>query len=370
MDGCAGGERRAAYGIRARYFVVCRSTVWDPGTTTTMYTRSIQMIAGVTVLLTPGLKLYAQSIQQGDLLPPMGATWHMRSLQALPDLPEDALPTIWPFGDVVGNDVYGSSFSVLSPSVVPASTAYPGTDRVLREWLDGDGGATHTFLDVQSQRCLTLASNSALISTTYSPGGLFAAYPMELGEPITGSFCASSASPTSLTPYCGETEMIFLKTGLLQLPFGEFEDTRLIRTRRIKVNQTDPTDSTMTETLTWFTPGLPYPLLQLSTVNYANGDQARSGQILDELSVVGLKEVQRSMDLRVFPVPSAGDVFVDAPNGGDLRIFAADGRSVYETRLAATATPVRLPMAGRSPGVYHGVLQHNGSSARFRFVLE
>lgn len=370
MDRCGGAGPGAASGACVRYFVLCRSTVWDPGTTTAMRSSFQYMITGLIGLLSTSSIVNAQAIQQGDVLAPVGATWHMRSLQSIPTLPVDEIPTIWPFAEVVGNDVFGSTFSVLDPATVPEATSYPGTDRVMRELRDDNDRDTYTFLDVQAQHCLALASHDALVTTVYSPGALVAAYPLVLGMAVTGSDCSTSVSPTSLTPYCGETEIIFLKTGLLQLHFGEFDEARLVRTRRIKVNQTDQTDSTMTETLTWFAPGVPYPLLQLVTVNYANGDQARSGHILDETSVVGLEELGSASPLRVFPVPSSGDVFLDATNGGYLRIFASDGRLVQQTRLAASATPVRLPMGDRSRGVYHAVLQHNGSIERFKFVLE
>ena len=75
-------------------------------------------------------------------------------------------------------------------------------------------------------------------------------------------------------------------------------------------------------------------------------------------------------ELHVFPVPSTGLVFLDAPEGGDLSIFAADGRLVHRSRAAASATPVRLELGGRPGGVYHGILQHNGLVERFRIILE
>lgn len=344
--------------------------MWDPGTTNAMRSAYGYMMVGLAGLLSGTSNINAQAIQQGDVLAPIGATWHMRSLQAIPTLPVDEIPTIWPFADVLGNDVFGATFHVLDPAMVPVSAAYPGTDRVLHEQQDEDDRDTYTFLDVQSQRCLALASNDALVSTVYSPGALVAAYPLVLGMTVSGSDCSTSVSPTSLTPYCSETEIVFLKTGLLQLHFGEFDEARLVRTRRIKVNQTDRTDSTMTETLTWFAPGVPYPLLQLVTVNYANGDQAHSGHILDETSIVGLEEMATTSELHVFPVPSNGDVFLDAPSGGDLRVFTTDGRLIHQARLVASATPVRLELGDRPSGVYHGILQHNGLVERFRIILE
>lgn len=312
----------------------------------------------------------AQSLQQGDVLPPIGATWHMRSLQEIPEMPVDEIPTVWPFATVYGNDVFGASFTMLDPGSVPVSAAYPGTDRVLRQLEDEDARLSHIFLDVQAQRCLALANNNALVSTVYSPGILVAAYPLVQGLPETGSYCSTSVSSTSLTPYCGESEILFVKTGLLQLHFGEFDEARLVRTRHTKVDQTDPSDSTMTETLTWFTPGFPYPLLQLVTVNYANGDQARSGHILDEFSVVGMLEAASFGTLKAYPNPSTGEVFLEAPFGGDLEILAADGRSIHVERVAASATPVRVDLGRQAAGIYHGILRRDGRSERFKLILE
>ena len=63
-------------------------------------------------------------------------------------------------------------------------------------------------------------------------------------------------------------EITFEQVGLLQLPFGEYPDAHLIRIRRNKVNLADPSDSSLTETLTWYAADVPYPLLRITTTTY------------------------------------------------------------------------------------------------------
>lgn len=285
-------------------------------------------------------------------------------------MPLDGIPTIWPFVELIGNDLFGATYTVLEPSAVPWSMAYPGTDRVLRREADEETGDCHVLLDIDGQRGLALASVCDPISTVFSPGLLVAAYPLEQGISVTRPYCATSVSPTSLTPYCGEVEMLFVGSGLLQLPFGEFDDARLVRTRQTKVDQGDPSDSTITETLSWFARGMAYPLLQFVTLNYANGSRTRSGWILDETSVVGFQERTTTQKCRAYPVPSDGEVFLDLPGGGELEVITMDGRTIYRASIPSSATTVQLDLGAYPPGSYHAILRHQGVVEHLVLILE
>lgn len=293
----------------------------------------------------------AQVLDQEDLLPPIGATWHMRALQHIPVLPPPERPLVWDLAELIGNDVFGASFAMLPTSAVPGSSAYPEADRVLRKVLD-DGGSTHrTYLDVQADKTIELAVETPLITAVYDPGAIMAAYPLLYNAPITGTHCFTSVSPEALTPYCGTTEIEYIRAGQLILNFGTFSNVRLIRTMRSTVSQLDPTDSSMTETLTWYAADLAYPLLQFTTVYYPNGTQARSGLLLDESSVVGIAAERSMAELPLFPNPTTGEVTLTIEEPGVLDVIGADGRSV-RTVSFNTAGPRRLDLSDLPNGVY------------------
>lgn len=305
----------------------------------------------------------AQTMAQEDLLPPIGATWHMRALQVMPPLSADDHPMVWPFTSVVGSDLFGASFTMLAPAQVAGSAAFPAVDRVLRMVPDQDAPIWNTYLDVQAERCVELASTSALIERVYHPPALVTTYPLAFHTPVVEEHCFVAVSASSLTPYCGTAEVVFLHKGILQLGFGEFPHAQLVRQRRTAVNAANASDSTMSETLTWYSPGIPYPLLQLTTVHYADGTQAWSGYILDPSSVVAVAEDQAVADLRVYPVPSTGEVFLHTAEGGRLEIFSADGRLVRTVRLAKAASPVAMDLSDLPAGTYQ-VMLHTASAVR------
>lgn len=313
--------------------------------------------------------LHAQSLNQDDLLPEVGARWHMGALQTVPDLITVERPIVWDFSGLFGNDVFGATFTMLAAENVPASADHPGTDRVLRKVPDNGAGTEYAFYDVHNDKTTELAHEASPVSTLYEPGALVAAYPLAYNATTNGVHCSTVISPGSLSPFCGTTEIRFLNTGLLRLNYGDFPDARLVRTRRSSVNQLDPTDSTMLETLTWYTEGISLPLLQFHLLNQADGTQSRSGLILDEAALVGIAEVRNRERLHVFPVPSADEVRIQTPVAGVLRILASDGREVYSERIPAAATPVRLKLGHLPAGTYHAVLQNEAIIHRGTLVL-
>lgn len=298
----------------------------------------------------------AQSVGRVEMLPVVGATWHMRALQRIPELPQVVRPVVWPFADLEGNDVFGITYTMRDAAEVPLAAAYPEADQVLHAVPDDGSPATDIVLDVQPDRCLELLSTTSPVSCVYNPGALLAAYPLAFGAEMGVDHCFMTVSSSALTPYCGTTWITFERTGLLQLPFGEYPEANLIRTRRSKVNASEPSDSSMTETLTWYAEGIPYPLLRIVTISYPNGTQAHEGHILDPASIVGLEERSAAGTLALYPVPSTGVVYIGTPVDGELRIHSMDGKLVRTERLRAGSTPVQLDLSDLVAGSYRAVL--------------
>ncbi|MGV3637558.1 MAG: T9SS type A sorting domain-containing protein [Flavobacteriales bacterium] len=325
-----------------------------------MRTRSLSIH---TIMITAGVVLFqdqaqAQLLEQQDLLPPLGSTWHMRALQLVPELPPDDRPLVWPYADLVGNDVFGVTWSVIEPGDVPGGGSYPSADVVMHKDPDNDAPELYSYLDVQADRCLEVASNTPFISNNFDPGALHMAFPLQFNTTVEGGHCYTAVSATDLTPYCGTTVISFEKLGTLQLNFGEFSDARLVRTSRSNVNQLTPADSSVTETLTWYRDGSPYPLLQFITVHYANGNTSRSGYILDPSSVVGWEEQAAEGHLNAYPVPSAGVVNIAAKESGSLSIVSSDGRLVHVERLQPTSGTAAVDLSTLPPGAYRAVLRN------------
>ena len=299
----------------------------------------------------------AQGLALQDLLPEIGSTWHMRALQVVPveELPVE--PVIWPYDGLVGNDLFGVTYTVLEPNEVSGSNAYAGADRVVRSIPDNSPAPTHTFYDVMDDKTLELGSLGPVLSTNFDPGAMVQAYPLELGEVVTGSFCFVSRSVGGEMDYCGTTRITLENRGTLELPFGTYRNVQLLSTRRATAIS-GTTDSTITISRDWYADGIPYPMVHFGAVTNPDGSTSRSGQIIDEASLVGISEPLRMERLLAYPNPTKGQVTIEAGEPGELAVYGGDGRLVHAERIAAQEqTTVDL---GQLPeGVYSMVLRSN-----------
>lgn len=307
-------------------------------------------------------QLLAQGLGQQDLLPPIGSTWHMRALQMVPA--EELLiePIVWQYGELVGNDVFGATYSVLSPQQVPGSSVFPDADRVVRTIPDNDPSHTHTFYNVQTDNCAELGSTSSIQSTVFNQPGQAYAYPLGQNEIITGNFCYTTTSSSSTTDYCGTTRISLDAMGTLELSFGTFQNVQLVTTRRATVPVEGEEDSTVLIVKDWYAQGIPYPLLHTSALIFPDGSVTRLGQVLDPTSVVGIDEAHPPPVLAVFPNPSTG-AFVLATDGaaGTLIITSVDGHLVRTERIAGTPPTTVVDLTDLPDGAYHLALRGVGS---------
>lgn len=311
----------------------------------------------VVLLLHAVAPVLGQSLERTELLPEVGATWHMRALQSIPQMPRVVRPVVWPFAHLEGNDVFGIAYTMYHADDVPLADAYPEVDRVLHARPDDGGAATNVLLDVGPNRCLEVVSATPAVTQVYDPSALVMAFPLAFGTPVEADHCFMSVSPSSLSSYCGTTGITYLNTGLLQLPFGEFPEAHLVRTVQTNVNEVEPMDSTIAETHTWYANGMPYPLLRLTTMSYSDGTQAHEGYILDPTSVVGIVDRSTMYNLPLWPIPSTGEVSIESPSAGVLRVHASDGRLVHTERITAEV-PVRMDLSYLDSGTYRAVLSN------------
>ncbi|MBL7953090.1 MAG: T9SS type A sorting domain-containing protein [Flavobacteriales bacterium] len=270
----------------------------------------------------------AQSLVQADVLPAVGASWHMRALQALP--PEIPLShdMVWPYSDVVGNDLFGTTHTVLEPEPIAGSAVYADADRAVRTVPDNGSSTSFVFYDVKDHECLDLGTLGSATSTVYQPGALLHAYPLELGDQRTGSFCYTSTNVGGSAQFCGSSVVSLAATGTLELSFGTFHDVRLLTMRKAAAAAPDGTDSVITVVNDWYAPGIPYPLLHFTTYINAQGGITRSGQILDDAALVSLAEPLRERGMPVYPNPTTGILTVEHGGSGILLVQTVDGRVV------------------------------------------
>lgn len=301
--------------------------------------------------------MQAQSLAQQDLLPTIGASWHMRALQSVPSDELPIEPITWPYSGLVGNDLFGASYSVLDPEQVPGNNAFPSADRALRSVPDNDPLPTHTFYDVQSNECLELGSLGPVLSTAFLQPALVSAYPLEMGTPVSGDFCYSSRSVGGVLDYCGTARVSLEAIGTLELNFGVFPNAQLMTTRRAFAVVQNGSDSTIQVTKDWYVAGTPYPLLHISTLTTPDGSVTRSGQILDETSVVGLAEVSRVNSLPVFPNPTTGIVTMAEAGNGTVEVSGVDGRLLSTQRINSTSGNAVVDLSALPDGVYRIVLR-------------
>ena len=270
----------------------------------------------------------AQGVVQADVLPPVGDSWHMRALQMLP--PEVTLghDMVWPYSNVVGNDLFGTTHTVMEPEPIAGSAAYPDADRAIRTVPDNGSATTYTFYDVRENGCSDLGSMGGATSTVYQPGALAHAYPLELGEQVSSAFCYTTTNAGGTADFCGSAVVSLVATGTLELSFGTFHDVQLLTMRKAAAASPDGTDSLITIIRDWYAPGIPYPLLHFTTFINADGGITRTGQILDEAALVGIAEPLRMSTLPVFPNPTSGPVTIATESSGILQVNSADGRLV------------------------------------------
>lgn len=294
----------------------------------------------------------SQGLAQQDLLPPVGATWHMQALQNVPadELPIE--PITWAYGNLVGNDLFGATFTVRLPSQSPGNAAYPLADRAVRSVPDNGAGATHTYYEVRSDACHELGSVGPVITTHFDPSAVVLAYPMPDGGSISGDLCYTASSIGDTTDLCGTARISHEATGVLELPYGTFPNAHLLVTRRATAVAHGGLDSTILVTKDWYVAGIPFPLLHITVLNAPDGSVTRTGQLLDEAAAVGIEGVVEHALLPVFPNPSAGVVTVNAPGEGALEVCAMDGRTILAERIVAVGAPTTIDLAGFAEGVY------------------
>lgn len=299
--------------------------------------------------------LSGQSIVQSDVLPEVGSSWHMRALQSVPvdELPIG--PLVWSYGDLVANDLFGATYTIMAPQEVQGSSVYTGTDRVVRRVLDNAPEPYYTFYDVQSDRTLVLGTMGPIINTFYRPGTMAFAYPLELNGSKQDEFCYVSQSVGTDVNYCGTTQITLSASGTLELPFESYADVQLVITRQAIALQ-GTIDSTIVTTKEWYAEGIPFPLVHIARITNSDGSTTSSGQLVDPNSLVGIAEPLRMERLVAFPNPTTGTVSFPAIEGGQLEVYSSDGRSVRSQRIAANERFV-LDLGEMPNGVYHVALR-------------
>lgn len=274
----------------------------------------------------------------------------------VPQEPQLTHDMVWQFGGLVGNDLFGTTHTVVAPASVVGSADYPDSDRVVRSDADDGSGSTHTFYDVREGDCLELGAVSAIGSTIFHPGAMAYAYPLELGDRVIAPFCYTTANIGGSLEFCGTSSIELIATGTLVLPFGTFSGVRLMSTRRSAALSEVGGDSLVTLVRDWYAPGIPYPLLSLTTFTNGGGTTTRTGRILDEAVLVGWQEQQRPASLPVFPNPTTGLITIQHDMAGSLNVYGADGRVVQTWPMNEQGrSPVDL--SGLPEGVYHMVFR-------------
>lgn len=95
--------------------------------------------------------------------------------------------------------------------------------------------------------------------------------------------------------------------------------------------------------------------------NTGGGDGGGGGD-----GVTGLSEVIKA-GIRVYPVPSAGDVFIESQEAVSIRIFNSLGELVRSAQIGQEG---RLSISNLPEGVYLLDINKGGESLRTRFVIE
>jgi hypothetical protein len=289
------------------------------------------LLGGLAMVPSPSA---AQGLAQADVLPPLGDSWHMRALQSVPADPVLVHDMVWEYVSLHGNDLFGVTHTVVAPELVTGSGQYPETNRAVRSVQDDGSGTSHTFYQTLSDRCLELGTISAASTTIYDPGALAQAYPIVLGDQASGAFCYTVNSSSGSAGFCGTSTVELVTTGTLVLSFGTFADTRFVTTTRVSA-PVDGGASSSTVIYDWYAPGIPYPMLHFTTFTNSTGGVTRTGQILDERSLVGIAEHSVRKPLPVFPNPTHGPLTVQSDGPGVLRITSADGRISRTIGIAA-----------------------------------
>lgn len=299
----------------------------------------------------------AQSLVEQDLLAPIGSSWHMRALQTVPEEQIPIEPIVWAYESAVGNDLFGATYSILDPSEVAGSESFPATDRVVRKVSDFDPqNITYTFQDVQSGIVLELGSFGPVLNTNYRAPGLAFAYPLEHGASVSDWFCYTTSSISGTVDYCGTTTITLDAIGTLHLPIGTFNDVHRVTTRRaiIPVPVEEGVDSTILTINEWYVAGTPFPLLQFSKLQSPDGSVTRTGQVIDENSLVGILETREQQQLEVFPNPTSGIVNVTTSARDErAELIALDGRLVRQLWLNAVDGQRTIDLSDVPDGVYH-----------------
>ncbi len=311
----------------------------------------------------------AQGLAQQDLLPSMGTTWHMQALLSVPTDQLPVEPLVWSFGGLIGSTTYGTTYTVRPASQSPGNAAYPMADRAVRSVPDNGIGATHTYYDVRSDGAYELGSVGPVFSIVVDPAAIVLAYPMPDGGSVSNVFCHTSTSIGDTTDRCGTVSISHGGTGVLELPYATFQDAQLMVTRTASIDSEEMADSTLLINKDWYVPGIPYPLLHITTLIMPDGTTIRSGQVLDEGSMVGIAPLAAGAVLPVHPNPTTGTISLDVEEVGQVELRTTDGRLVLSGRAGGADARMVLDLSALPNGIYHLIFRGKASTRSARVVL-
>ena len=156
--------------------------------------------------------------------------------------------------------------------------------------------------------------------------------------------------------YCGNTTITLDAIGTLHLPIGTFTDVHRVTTRRaiIPVPVEEGVDSTILTINEWYVAGTPFPLLQFTKLQSPDGSVTRTGQVIDENSLVGILEAREQQRLEAYPNPTNGMVNVVTTAQDDhAELIAMDGRMMKQIGLNAVDGQRTIDLSEVPDGVYH-----------------
>ncbi|HQQ94868.1 MAG TPA: hypothetical protein PLQ93_09955 [Bacteroidia bacterium] len=278
------------------------------------------------------------------------------------------LPTAVTGSNVVWNftnlNVLGISANsaYLSPSAVPASSAYPGSTVVQKQ-----GALYNFFKSISSPQAQThmLGSESGSLSITFTNSAMLAQYPMAYGNSFTDNVAGAFTYSINGT-FTGSVSSVADGSGTLQLPGGVvFSNVLRVKSTQ-KLNLSlgiIPAGTAMQTVYNYFHASKKFPLLNITytSLNLLGSSSPTVSAVVtanSKVVTVGLKEEEFDQaQLPLYPNPSSEFVMVDLGlfewKLCHCEIYDYQARLLYAADLnPSVMNPGSIPVSQLAEGVY------------------
>lgn len=293
---------------------------------------------------------FSQTLNKADLMPQPGERYYRHALESANSINPGPAGTaeIWDLTNATypAENIY--SYQIKNPSSTPHNVN--GATYVIVDSSSNDIG--YSYYKDTSTGYYLIRDYKGILEIRYSSFDFIFKFPLNYGDSVVDTYCFSSSVFSSTNYYCGNSKLKFDGVGKLLLPGKNPIDNILrLRYESTIVNQETKNSSTVIKYY-WYKPGTHYPLAEYGTYTESGGFKSYNASIYDATNISGIKNLNQSSMVKIFPNPADENVFISSYKNFDkISITDMAGHSIItENNINGHACSLNtMPLAN---GIY------------------